>query len=81
MSTKKNPEKSIFGLATMAIAAALLLCAIAASGQNIPNVPNVPIVPIPNSYTPEPVGIFPPTFYPASPPMGNNIPQQEPPSG
>ncbi len=42
MSTKKNPEKSIFGLATMAIAAALLFCAIAASGQNMPNVPNVP---------------------------------------
>lgn len=40
MSTKKNPEKSIFGLATMAIAAILLFCAIAASGQNIPNVPN-----------------------------------------
>ena len=40
MSTKKNPEKSIFGLATMAIAATLLFCAIAATGQNIPNVPN-----------------------------------------
>jgi polar amino acid transport system substrate-binding protein len=37
MSTKKNPEKRIFGLATMAIAATLLFCAIAAYGQNIPN--------------------------------------------
>jgi polar amino acid transport system substrate-binding protein len=37
MSTKKNPEKSIFCFASMAIAATLLFCAAAASGQNIPN--------------------------------------------
>lgn len=37
MDAKKNPEKSLFGFASMAIAATLLFCAIAASGQNIPN--------------------------------------------
>jgi polar amino acid transport system substrate-binding protein len=36
MSTKKNPEKSVFGFASMAIAATLLFCAIAASGQAAP---------------------------------------------
>lgn len=37
MDAKKNPERSLFGFASMAIAATLLFCAIAASGQNIPN--------------------------------------------
>jgi polar amino acid transport system substrate-binding protein len=37
MNTKKNPEKSVFGFASMAIVVALLFCAVAASGQNIHN--------------------------------------------
>jgi len=37
MNTKKNPEKSVFGFASMAIVVALVFCAIVASGQNIPN--------------------------------------------
>lgn len=37
MNTKRNPEKNVFGFASVAIAAALLFCATAASGQNIPN--------------------------------------------
>lgn len=36
MNTKKNPKKSIFGFAPMAIVVTLLFCAIAASGQNTP---------------------------------------------
>lgn len=41
MNTKKNPEKnpekSIFSFASVAILATLLFCAIAASGQNVSN--------------------------------------------
>jgi polar amino acid transport system substrate-binding protein len=37
MNKQKNPEKNVFGFASMAIVVALLFCAIAASGQNIPN--------------------------------------------
>jgi hypothetical protein len=37
MNTKRNPEKTIFDFASMAIVGALFFCAIVASGQNIPN--------------------------------------------
>ena len=36
MNKKKNPEKSVFGFASAVILAALLFCAIAASGQDVP---------------------------------------------
>jgi hypothetical protein len=36
----------------------------------------VPIVPlVVNNITPEPIGVFPPTYYPAPPSVVNNIPQ------
>ena len=37
MNTKKNPEKSVFSFASVAIVVTLLFCAIAASGQDVPN--------------------------------------------
>ncbi|MDD1758569.1 MAG: hypothetical protein LUQ22_07555 [Methanotrichaceae archaeon] len=37
MNTKKNPEKSVLGFASVAILVALLFCAVATSGQDVPN--------------------------------------------
>jgi polar amino acid transport system substrate-binding protein len=37
MNTRKNPKESIFGFSSMAVVAALLFCAVAASGQAVSN--------------------------------------------
>ncbi len=39
----------------------------------------VPTAPIIVNNTPEPMGILSPSYYPASPQMFNNYPQQDPP--